>query len=87
MIKTSEIKKYSITQRFKTVEGTSVFGGHIYAVSWAEAEKLAKQMNAELDGIMIESQCARCGHTEIFNNSDEDGVDDSQLDVWDDEIE
>ncbi len=78
---------YGIKQYFQTDEGTSLFEGQIYAASLADAEKLAKQMNVELGGKMIESQCALCGLIKIFNNSDEGGADDSQLDVWADVIE
>ena len=86
MTHVNSILMYAVTQRFQTNEGTSAFSGQIYASSLAEASKIAKQMNAELDGIMVESQCTRCGNIVIHNNSFS-GVDDSQVDVWDDEIE
>ncbi len=86
MTHVNSILMYAVTQRFETNEGTSAFSAHIYASSLAEASKIAKQMNAELDGIMVESQCSRCGNIVIHNNTFS-GVDDSQADVWDDEIE
>ncbi len=86
MTHVNSILMYAVTQRFETNEGTSAFSGQIYASSLAEASKIAKQMNAELDGIMVESQCTRCGNIVIHNNTFS-GMDDSQLDVWDDEIQ
>jgi len=86
MINVSTILMYAVTQRFQTNEGTSAFSAHIYASSMAEASKIAKQMNAELDGIMIESQCTRCGNI-VIHNDKFSSADDPALDVWDDEIE
>ncbi len=80
------ILMYAVTQRFETNEGTSEKSAQIYASSLAEASKIAKQMNAELDGIMVESECTRCGNI-VIHNKTFSGVDNSQLDVWDDEIE
>ena len=71
MTKTEEIKCFAITQTFHTNKGTSAFAGHIYASSFAEAEQLAKQIGAKLDGEMVESVCFKCGEKEVFNNSDE----------------
>ncbi len=86
MTHVNSILMYAVTQRFETNEGTSAFSGHIYASSMAEAAQIAKQMNAELDGIMVESQCTRCGNIVIHNDTFS-GVDDSASDVWDDEIQ
>lgn len=78
MIKITEIKTFAILQRFKTDEGEKMFGGHIYATSFAEADQLARQMGAELDGQLLESICEICGKVESF--------DPENTDEWDDEI-
>ncbi len=78
------IKLYAATQTFETDEGRRRFSVHIAARDFAEAEQLARQLCASLDGELVESVCAGCGKVETFNDSH---TAEPTTEVWADVIE